>query len=141
MIAFDLMCSEGHRFEGWFDSIESFEKQKQQKLVACPHCDGTDITRIPSAVSVKRSSGESGDRQSPGCIDYSRLAKEIVNYVQKNFEDVGTKFASEALKMHYGVKEKRNIRGTATSEEEKILKEEGIEFFKAPIPKSHQDDD
>ncbi|MCP4682930.1 MAG: DUF1178 family protein, partial [Desulfobacterales bacterium] len=26
MIAFDMECSQGHIFEGWFDSHESFEE-------------------------------------------------------------------------------------------------------------------
>jgi len=30
--------------------------------------------------------------------------------------------------------ESRNIRGVATSEEEKTLKEEGISFIKIPVP-------
>jgi hypothetical protein len=41
----------------------------------------------------------------------------------------------EALKIHYGEVEKRNIKGTATTEEEVILKEEGVQFFKIPIIK------
>jgi hypothetical protein len=54
--------------------------------------------------------------------------------VNKNFEDVGSDFAKEALRMHYGVSEKKNIKGSATWEEEKTLKDEQIEFFKLPIP-------
>jgi len=84
-------------------------------------------------VTVKKSG--SAPSTVPGPIDYQKLAREVINYINKNSEDVGTKFAAEALKMHYGVAEKRNIRGTATSEEEKTLKDEGIEFFKFPLPK------
>jgi len=47
---------------------------------------------------------------------------------------VGCKFTTEALKMHYGVSELKNIRGTSTEKEEKILKDEGINFFKIPMP-------
>jgi len=43
--------------------------------------------------------------------------------------------------MHYGVSEKKNIRGSATSEEEKTLKEEGIDFFKIPLPEKDEDKD
>ena len=68
-------------------------------------------------------------------IDYQRLAKEIVDYINKNFEDVGSDFTKEALKMHYSVTEKRNIKGSATEDEEKVLEDEGIEFFKVPSPK------
>ncbi len=133
MIAFDMECSQGHVFEGWFDSYESFEEQNHKKMVTCPFCDDTDIKRLLSPVAVKRSSPES-PMPPPEPINYQRLAKEIVDYVQKNSEDVGPKFAAEALKIHYGVTEKRNIRGSATDEEEKTLKEEGVEFFKIPFP-------
>jgi len=35
----------------------------------------------------------------------------------------------------YNEAEKRNIKGTATPEEEIILKEEGVQFFKVPVIK------
>jgi hypothetical protein len=137
MIAFDLECSSGHVFEGWFDSLESFEEQNIKKLVCCPYCDDSNIKRIISPVAVRKSNP--APQTVPGSIDYQRLAKEVVDYIQKNFEDVGTKFAAEALKIHYGVTEKRSIRGSASSEEEKTLKEEGIDFFKIPLPKIDDD--
>ncbi len=56
-------------------------------------------------------------------------------YIDKNFEDVGDKFAEVALKIHYGDEEKRNIKGTSTPREEETLKEEGVQFFKIPVAK------
>jgi hypothetical protein len=44
-------------------------------------------------------------------------------------------YAKEALKIHYGVSDKRNIHGTSTDDEEKLLKEEGVEFHKIPFPR------
>jgi hypothetical protein len=85
-------------------------------------------------VATKTSSQPDAKREEES-IDYARLAKEIVDYVDKNFDDVGTEFAKEALKMHYDVAEKRNIKGSATADEEKMLEDEGIEFFKLSIPK------
>ena len=138
MIAFDLKCSRGHIFEGWFQNSQSFEKQNRKKLVSCPFCNNTKIKRIISPVATRSSS-----REEPGkdaiAIDYGRLAKEIVEYVHKNFDDVGHDFAKEALKMHYGVTERRNIRGAATPGDEKLLKEENVEFFKIPLMKRNQD--
>ena len=72
----------------------------------------------------------------PAAINYQRLAKEVVEYIKNNSEDVGTRFAAEALKIHYGAAEKRSIRGSATEEEEKTLKEEGVGFLKVPMPVS-----
>jgi hypothetical protein len=138
MIAFDLECSRGHSFEGWFRNIESFEEQKTKKLVSCPVCTDTDVRRILSPVAMTTSSPKNV-AGNVGAIDYQKLAKEVVEYINKNFEDVGSDFAKEALKMHYTVTEKRNIRGSATEDEEKLLKDEGIEFFKVPTPKVDDD--
>jgi hypothetical protein len=89
----------------------------------------------PVAAKMARTQPE----RPPDSIDYGKLAKEIVDYVNKNFQDVGSNFAKEALRMHYGVSEKKNIKGSATWEEEKMLRNEQIEFFKLPIPRSEHD--
>jgi len=138
MIAFDIECSQGHLFEGWFNNIESFEEQNAEGLVSCPYCNDTRIRKVLSPVTMK-TSNPIEDRNEMKPIDYQKLAMEVVDYINKNFEDVGSDFSKEALKMHYAVTEKRNIKGSATEEEEKILKEEGIDFFKVPIPKIDDD--
>jgi hypothetical protein len=107
-------------------------------MIACPYCDDNDIRKVMSPVAVKKSVPESLPQKNPG-IDYRRLATEMVKYMKDNFQDVGTDFAAEALKMHYGVTEKKNIRGSATAEEEKTLKDEGVEFHKIMIPKIEED--
>ena len=63
-----------------------------------------------------------------------KISKEAIDFVEKNFDNVGCEFAKEALKIHYGAAEPRNIRGVSTNEEEKILRDEGVEFFKIPLP-------
>jgi len=133
MIAFDLECAAGHTFEGWFSSTESFDEQNAKNLVSCPICSNTDIRRILSPVAVR--SGIRASESTGLSMDPQTLAREMIEFIDKNFEDVGTEFTKEALKMHYGVTEKRNIRGAATNEEEKTLKEEGIEYFKIPHQK------
>ena len=138
MIAFDLECSQGHIFEGWFNNTQSFEEQSTKKMVNCPYCNDTNIKKVISPVTMKTSSfPDKPEGVEP--IDYERLAKEVVDYVNNNFDDLGPDFTKEALKMHYGVAEKRNIKGSATAEEEQTLKDEGIQFFKIPIPKADDD--
>ena len=132
MIAFDLKCSKGHIFEGWFDNMQSFEEQDAGNMISCPHCNDTNIKRVLSPITTKISSAKDMEK-GIGHIDYRRLAKEIVDYVNEEFEDLGTGFTKEALKIHYGVSEERNIRGSATENEEKLLKEEGVQFFKIPV--------
>ena len=138
MIAFDLECSKGHIFEGWFNNLQSFETQNRKKMVSCPYCNDTEIRKVISPVTT-RSSSQSDQKKGEQSIDYRKLAKEVVDYIDKNFDDVGTEFAKEALKMHYDVTEKRNIKGSATDDEEKMLKDEGIAFFKIPVPKIDDD--
>ncbi len=137
MIVFDLTCPHGHIFEGWFDSNESFEEQNMNGLVRCPVCDDLDIRKVLSPITVRKSQPVASAGQET--IDYQRLAKEVVEYIKTNSEDVGAQFASEALKIHYGVAEKRSIRGSATADEEKTLKDEGVEFVKVPFPVSEDD--
>jgi hypothetical protein len=134
MIAFDLQCSKGHNFEGWFKDLESFTEQNSKAMIVCPICKDTRITRVLSPVSIKSSHNRDKPREQ-GEIDYQKLAHGIMDYIRENFEDVGTDFAKEALKMHYGVTDKKNIRGTATAGEEEILEDEGIKFFKFPFLK------
>ena len=87
-----------------------------------------------SPVTMKIASQDNREKM-PGPIDYRRLAKEVVEYINNHFEDVGPGFTKQALKMHHGVEEKKNIKGSATLEEEKILRDEGVDFLKVPLPK------
>jgi hypothetical protein len=139
MIAFDLICSKGHQFEGWFENSKSYEEQDAKNMISCPHCNDTNIKKVLSPVALKTSSLSDIPGPMPGPIDYGKLAKEMVDYINREFEDLGSDFTKEALKIHYGVAEERNIRGTATENEEKTLKEEGVQFFKVPIVKGDDD--
>jgi hypothetical protein len=140
MIVFDLECPKGHRFEGWFNESRSFEEQTAKNLVTCPVCGENRIRKVFSPVATCTLRSEPENRSEPPSppIDYKRLARALLEHIHKDFQDVGTDFAKEALKMHYGVKEKKNIRGYATAEEETTLKEEKIEFFKVPVLKEEK---
>jgi hypothetical protein len=138
MIAFDLRCSNGHSFEGWFKDLESFNEQDSRDMIICPFCKSNKITRELSPVVIKSVRGEEKLQQNKP--DYRKLAMGVMEYIRNNFEDVGVDFAKEALKIHYGVAEKRDIRGSATDEEEKTLKDEGVKFFKFPFFKPKDDD-
>jgi len=138
MIAFDLQCANGHTFEGWFEDNKAYERQNKKKMIACPACNSTSVAKLPSAFAIKGSPRlpESIEKQP----DLERISHELTEYVEKNFENVGCDFTKEALKIHYGVEEPRNIRGVSTKEEEKTLKDEGIPFFKVPMPVSTDSD-
>ena len=131
MIVFDLQCDKGHAFEGWFEDSQAFNKQKKKGLITCPSCNSTTVSKLPSTFAIKGSHSLTGPMDQQ--IDLKKMSSEISDYVSKNFDNVGCEFAKEALKMHYGVSESRNIRGVSTKEEEKVLTKEGIQFFKVPV--------
>jgi len=130
MIAFDLFCSNGHKFECWFKDNASFEEQKEAGVLTCPICDDDKIEKAFSPFAIKKGGEKVIEETDP-----HQALQLIQDYLDKHFEDVGVEFYKEALKIHYGETEKRNIKGTATTEEEVILKEEGVQFFKVPIIK------
>jgi hypothetical protein len=136
MIAYDLKCGNGHTFEGWFEDSLSFASQNERGLIACPVCNDSEIVRLPSRFAIKSSPAPLPQKESDSREEQLRaqIGKEVVEFVQKNFDNVGCDFAKEALKIHYGVSEPRNIRGVSTQQEENLLKQEGISFFKLPMP-------
>ena len=60
--------------------------------------------------------------------------RKLRNFVEKNSDTVGDKFASEARKIHKGEAKARNIHGEATPSEAKSLKEDGVPFAAIPWP-------
>jgi hypothetical protein len=127
MIAFDLFCSNGHKFECWFKDSASFEEQKSAGVINCPVCNDDQVEKAFSPFAIRKNGGKKREE-----IDPSQALQLVNDYIEKHFEDVGADFYKEALKIHYGETEKRNIKGTATTEEEVILKEEGVQFIKVP---------
>jgi len=138
MIAFDLQCKNNHTFEGWFEDSKAYEDQQKKGLIACPVCNNTNVFKILSTFAIK--SANPLPQIDGNEIALAKITKEISDYVEKNFDDVGSDFSKEALKIHYGVSEPRNIRGVSTKAEEKTLKEEGVQFFKLPVPESSDSD-
>lgn len=128
MIVFDLKCSQGHHFEGWFDGAEDLERQLRGGLVACPACGDDRVRRVPSSFAIAKT-GRNSDGPNQETVA-KMLGQALQRHLRENFDDVGPQFAAEALKIHYGVGEPRNIRGVSTPHEEKMLMEEGVEFFK-----------
>jgi len=138
MIAYDLICGNGHIFEGWFEDAKAYAKQKKKGLVTCPVCNDPGVTRRPSTFAIKSRPAASPPKTDG--IDVKALSRQINDYVDKHFDNVGSDFAREALKIHYGVSEPRNIRGVSTKQEEKTLKEEGVDFVKLPLPSAPEDE-
>lgn len=46
---FDLQCDQGHLFEGWFSSLDDYDKQQVRGLLTCPVCHSVHIQKMLSA--------------------------------------------------------------------------------------------
>ncbi len=134
MIAYDLQCTQGHTFEGWFEDRKAYLDQQKKGLISCPVCNSTAVEIVPSTFAIKSGSPPLTKDLAAQKAQLEKIGKEAIEFVEKNFDNVGADFAKEALKIHYGAAEPRNIRGVSTKDEEKTLKDEGIEFFKIPMP-------
>lgn len=126
MKVLDLQCSHGHVFEGWFASHDDYESQRERGLLTCPVCEDAQVNKMLSAPRLNLA------QTPPQQIQAAML--KMVRHVMANTEDVGTQFAEEARKIHYGERAERNIRGQATREETEALLDEGIDVVPLPVP-------
>jgi hypothetical protein len=154
MKVLDLQCSHGHAFEGWFASHEDYESQRERGLLTCPVCNDAEVNKKLSAprLNLGRSAepvvlvadapeAASAAPAAPAPQAMPALPQELqaamlkmVRHVMANTEDVGTQFAEEARKIHYGEADNRNIRGQASREETEALLDEGIDILPLPMP-------
>lgn len=140
MKVLDLQCTHGHGFEGWFASAEAFETQLAAGLVECPFCADTAIVKLLSAPRLNLSGATAPvvaapHPERPLAVDSSEARwMRVVREVMSKTEDVGERFAEEARRMHYGETEERGIRGQASIEQAKALREEGIPVMAVRVP-------
>jgi hypothetical protein len=153
MIHYELRCSEGHAFDGWFRDSGAFEHQAAHRLVACPECGSTAVERALMAPAVPRkgnrreplpvavpspppafASGGGASKAASGPIPAQVVAllQRMREEVEKNCDYVGDQFADEARKIHRGESEARGIYGESTPEQAEALAEEGIEVSQIP---------
>jgi hypothetical protein len=145
MIVFDLLCGDGHRFEGWFGSAADFSSQKARRQLSCPCCGSQQVERVPSASRVNLGAEppkpaptapartpemEGKDPFAIAQMLYSRMLDELL----AKTEDVGRSFPAEARKIFYEEVPARAIRGEATDQEHEELVDEGIPVARLPVP-------
>jgi len=140
VIAYNLICGDGHEFEGWFKDSGAYDAQAKKGVLTCPFCGDADVKKAIMAPAVKTSITKAKGRQevvTPDANkpDAQKLRQFMAGYrkfIEENAEYVGPKFPEEARKIHYGETEERHIYGESTLGEAKELIEEGIQI--APVP-------
>jgi hypothetical protein len=148
MKVLDLRCGAGHLFEGWFASEDDYGSQRDRGLVDCPVCGNAEVMRLPSAPRLNLSGARAPEsapapaQASPAPAQVTALGGagtaaqrfvEAVAELLNNTQDVGSRFAEEARRIHYGESEAKAIRGQTTPEEREALADEGIEVFTLPV--------
>jgi hypothetical protein len=153
MITFDLECSCGHRFEGWFGSCEDFDNQQSSGQLACPLCNDFIVQKALSVPNI----GRKGNQKAPVVPNPPVTGKtvgEVVNTpvlpaaiaelvhklalaqteMLKESQWVGGQFAETARAIHYGEEDNRLIHGEASHDEAEALAEEGVPIAPLPFP-------
>jgi hypothetical protein len=130
----ELQCDHGHGFEGWFASREDFEQQQSRSLVQCPTCGSSHVTKRLSAPRLNLGAAAPAEAPvtSQNSADPADLLRAIVAHVKAHTEDVGTRFAQEARRIHAHEAPDRAIRGRASAAELESLHEEGIDVWAMP---------
>lgn len=136
MIKYRLGCPAGHEFESWFRASADYDAQASAGDISCPLCGSLDISKQPMAPSIVTKASAAPRQPNSSAIAMqsgdAKAALEALRAIKKsifeNSEDVGTSFAEEARKMHFGEAEERHIRGSSTLEEAQALSEEGVPF-------------
>jgi hypothetical protein len=154
MIRYALICDNAHDFESWFSTSASFEEQAGRGLVTCPFCDSPKVERAIMAPNVARTDRErtasaetepdAATTEAPAApapvalmgekeIAFREMLVALHKHVAENAENVGKRFAEEAIKIHHGESDGRAIYGEATPDDAKMLQEEGVAFM--PLPR------
>ena len=137
MIKYRLICKDCEiTFDSWFSSSKEYEKLKRQKFLNCYTCNSLNVEKTLMSPNIFRSKNDTkinkkNKKIKKTVLEYQRFIRENLNYVGKNF-------AYEARSIHYkNKKTSKGIYGTATKEDLKELKEEGIETQTIPWIKNN----
>lgn len=139
VIQYSLQCSNGHRYEAWFKSASAYDEQQARGIVTCAQCGDSHVEKAPMAPNVARTDHDrvSLSANHPDAAKIRDMLRAYRNKVVSEAENVGTRFAEEARKIHFEEAEARGIYGEATRDEVAELIEDGVEFL--PLPDLGED--
>ena len=135
MIKYRLICKDcENTFDSWFSSSKEYERLKKKKFLNCYICNSLNIGKTLMSPSVFM---QKNDSKTYNQIQKYRERIQIISkyqeFIKKNFDYVGENFVNEARSVYYkNKKNSKGIYGTATKEDLKELKEEGIETETMP---------
>ncbi len=139
MIQFTLKCSDGHRFDSWFQSAAAFDKLHGAGMVSCAVCGSSQVEKALMAPRVRPTdkAADAPAPKAPGPLSEAanpaeQAMAELKRKIEENSDYVGMNFAKEARAIHDGTAPERAIYGEARPDEAKKLIEDGVPV--APLP-------
>ncbi|MCF6431371.1 MULTISPECIES: DUF1178 family protein [unclassified Leisingera] len=162
MIQYSLKCTDGHRFDSWFQSAAAFDKLAAAGLVSCAVCGGAQVEKAIMAPRVRpgrkavSAVGEPEPQAAapaapaalpaaapaaaagPGMLSrpagaVEKAIADLRKKVEENSDYVGGSFVQEARAMHLGEAPERAIHGEAKLEDARELIEEGVPVMPLPF--------
>ena len=135
MIKYKLKCDDCEIvFDSWFASSKEYEKIKKKNYLTCHNCGSQKVQK--TLMAPKLISNKKNHKNNLDISKYNEVKKTIKNYqkfIKDNFQYVGKNFAYEARSIHYDKKKKeKGIYGTASKQDLKELKDEGIDAQMIP---------
>ena len=130
MIKYKLICKSCElSFDSWFSSSEEYEKLKKKNFLDCHNCNSKEVEKTLMAPKlINKSENENFQLKVKNYNKINKKIREYQKFIKNNFKYVGNKFAYEARSIHYNKKKSdKGIFGTASKEEMKELREEGID--------------
>ena len=133
MIKYKLICKDCNNiFDSWFSNSKEYEKLKKRKYLNCHFCDSKKVEKTLMAPNVFNSS-DFKKKDINKIKEIKSKLREFKKFIKDNFQYVGDNFAYEARSIHYNSKKKSNgIYGSASKQDLKELKEEGIDAQMIP---------
>lgn len=140
MIRYALACEEGHGFDAWFGSADSYDEQAEAHAIVCPACGSIRVSKAPMAPHVAKRPPERSEPAASVTPERAKpyaMLRKLRAELTANSEYFGPKFAEEARKIHFDEAPARPIHGEATLKEAKELNEEGVPIY--PLPPLPED--
>jgi len=135
MIKYKLICKDCETtFDSWFSSSKEYERVKKKKLLNCYNCNSLNVKKTLMSPNISMSKNDSNiSKEIKKFKETKKLISKYQKFIEKNFDYVGENFVYEARSIHYkNKKSKKGIYGTASKEDLKELKEEGIKTEMIP---------
>ncbi|GBQ30813.1 DUF1178 family protein [Acetobacter fabarum] len=152
MICYRLRCAHDHVFEGWYKDSSTFAMLRQKNLLNCPECGTSSVDQAPMAPAIVGRAPErlpqsdptptpdmaappapAAGQIPPGLPDAMLSAlRDVRRTIEENCENMGNRFADEALRIHYGEAPERGIYGEMSQSQKEELEEEGVAFQNVP---------